>query len=154
MLFCNITPFSGGTPMFRKSVLYYWPAIQLHQCLFNPVQRVSAFQPVPTGVFELASIPHVFLKFAYVFLVLEEEAGGFVETCNLGCHDLDSSFSFSSFLCHPPAFFPTPSNASSYVMTSFSHLISCTLLITRTRILGWRRSLCITTCIFDIFKVL
>ena len=80
MSFRNITPFSDGTPTFLMpsvSMMYPRPVIQVHQCLFNPVQCVSSFQSMPTGVFELASLPQTFFDFAYFFLILEEEAGGF-----------------------------------------------------------------------------
>ena len=39
---------------------------------------------MPSGVFELAGLPHVLFKFAYLLLVLEEELRGFAVVCNLG----------------------------------------------------------------------
>ena len=86
MSFRNITPFSEGAPMFLKpsiSVTYPQPAVQIHQCLFNPMQRVSSFKSTSTGVLELASLPQMFFNLAYFFLVLEEEAGGFAVVRNL-----------------------------------------------------------------------
>ena len=88
MSFRDITPFSGGMPTFRKShisMTYPRPVTQVHQCLFDPVQCVSTFQPTPTCVFELASFPHVYFNLAYFFLVLEEEARGLAVV-----HDLSS----------------------------------------------------------------
>ena len=38
---------------------------------------------MPTGVFELASLPQTFFDLAHFFLVLEEEVGGFAVACNL-----------------------------------------------------------------------
>ena len=59
------------------SVMYLQPAIQVYQCLFNPIQRIGSLQPAPTGVLELASFPHVYFDLVYFFLELEEEARGF-----------------------------------------------------------------------------
>ena len=72
--------------MFRTpgvSVTYPRYPVQVHQCLFNPVQSISSFQPAPTGVLKLAGLPHAFFDLAYLFLELEEEAGGFAVARNL-----------------------------------------------------------------------
>ena len=39
---------------------------------------------MPTGVFELAGLPKSFFDFTYLFLILEEEVGGFAVARDLG----------------------------------------------------------------------
>ena len=68
----------------RIPVTHPQSAIQVHQRLFNPMQCVSSFQSASTGIFELASFPHVYFDLAYFFLELEEEVRGFTKPCDLG----------------------------------------------------------------------
>ena len=83
MLFCDITPFSGGTPTFHALLSGYCSAVQFFCCCFDPIQRVSSFQPTSTSVLELPSLPHAYFNFVDLLLINEEEGGHLTEMCDL-----------------------------------------------------------------------
>ena len=58
--------------------------IQLLCCCFNPVQRVSTFQPTGTSVLKLSCRPHMLFNFVDLLLIDKEEAGRLLETRDLG----------------------------------------------------------------------
>ena len=65
-------------------VTYPRCAVQILQCLFDPVEGISSFQSTPTSVLELTSLPQVVFDLTYLFLILKEEARGFAVARNLG----------------------------------------------------------------------
>ena len=82
MSFHNITPFSGGMPTFCAYLSGHCPAIQFFHCCFDPIQRVSSFQPTGTSVSELSSLPHALFNFADLFLIYKEEARRLAKACD------------------------------------------------------------------------